>query len=88
MPFGLAQRREAIAAIARAMGRNPADAILETVDFEGSGNYAGNSGQIAARSSMMMKAADPAAEMAVEEPRFEPGETTLDMRLVGKVRFK
>lgn len=78
-----------IAAISRAMGRNPADAMLETVDFEGSGNYAGNPGQTSARSSMMMmKAAAPAAEMAVEEPSFEPGETTLDMRLVGKVRFK
>jgi uncharacterized protein YggE len=79
---------ERIAAISRAMGRNPADAMLETVDFEGSGNYAGNAGQIAARTSMMMKAAAPAAEMAVEEPSFEPGETTLDMRLVGKIRFK
>ena len=24
----------------------------------------------------------------VAEPSFEPGETTLDMRLVGKVKFK
>jgi hypothetical protein len=68
------------------MGRKPAEAVLDTVDFEGSGNYAG--GQPAAapmmmRSSMMKEAADQ-----MPEPSFEPGETTLQMRLVGKLRFK
>ena len=29
-----------------------------------------------------------AEQVAVEEPSFEPGETTLHMRLVAKVRFK
>ena len=73
---------ERIASIARAMGRNPADAVLDTVDFEGSGNYA----QEAA--PKMMRAAMAADTAAVEEPSFEPGETTLTMRVVGKVKFR
>ena len=32
---------ERIASIAAAMGRKVGDAVLDTVDFEGSGNYAG-----------------------------------------------
>jgi uncharacterized protein len=80
---------ERIAAIARAMGRKPSEAILETVDFEGSGNYAGGGSVRGGRREMMaMKAAAEPAPMDVAEPSFEPGETTLDMHLVGKVRFK
>lgn len=72
-----------IAAIGKAMGRNPADAVLETVDFEASGAYA----QDAAPMAKAMRAA-PMEAMQVEEPSFEPGETTLGMRVVGKVRFR
>ncbi|HEY1042582.1 MAG TPA: SIMPL domain-containing protein [Telluria sp.] len=76
---------ERVAAIAAAMGRNVSDAVLDTVDFEGSGNYAGD----AAASAPQMMMAERAAKAApVEEPSFEPGDTTLNMRLVGKVRFK
>jgi uncharacterized protein YggE len=78
---------ERIASIARAMGRNVADAVIDTVDFEGSGHYAGQPEAMnyAARASMAGR-----AKMAedVAEPSFEPGETTLQMRLVGKVKFK
>jgi predicted secreted protein len=74
---------ERIASIAKAMGRNPADAVLETVDFEGSGNYAQQDFAAPKAMRASMAEADP-----VEEPSFEPGETTLDMRVVGKVRFK
>jgi len=74
---------ERIASIARAMGRQPADAMLDTVDFEGTVNYGGERSD----KVMMMRAAAPAAESA-SEPSFEPGETTLQMRLVGKVKFK
>lgn len=73
-----------VAATAKAMGRNPADAVLETVDFEGSGAYA----QESAPAAKAMRAAMPMDAMQVEEPSFEPGETTLGMRVVGKVRFK
>jgi predicted secreted protein len=72
-----------IQAIAKAMGRNPGDAILDILDFEGSGNYAGQEAQAAPKA---MRAA--MAEAQVEEPTFEPGETTLATRVVGKVRFK
>jgi predicted secreted protein len=74
---------ERIAAISRAMGRNPSDAVLDTLDFEGSGNYV----QQEAAPKMMRSAAVQDAP-AVEEPSFEPGETTLQMRAVGKVRFR
>lgn len=76
---------ERIASIARAMGRNVSDAVLDTVDFEGSGNYANEARVAAAPMMMRSKMAD---DNAVAEPSFEPGETTLDMRLVGKVKFK
>lgn len=74
---------ERIASIARAMGRRVEDAVLDTVDFEGSGNYAGTQ-QVMVAGSRAMRAAP--AEVA--EPSFEPGETTLQMRVVGKVKFK
>jgi predicted secreted protein len=67
------------------MGRKVGDAVLDTVDFEGSGNYAQREQAYAAPMAMRMKAAD-AVEVA--EPSFEPGETTLQMQVVGKVRFK
>lgn len=75
---------ESIAAVAHAMGRSVADATLDTVDFEGSGAYAP---QQEARAPKAMRAMSAEA-VQVEEPSFEPGETTLNMRVVGKVRFK
>lgn len=77
---------ERIASIARAMGRNVGDAAIDTVDFEGSGNYAGGNGQPVAQMAMMRGKRADSAEMP--EPSFEPGETTLEMRLVGKVKFR
>lgn len=76
---------ERINSIANAMGRKVSDAVLDTVDFEGSGNYAQESARPAPMMAMRGKMADSAE---VAEPSFEPGETTLEMRLVGKVRFK
>lgn len=78
---------ERIVSIARAMGRQPQEAVLDTVDFEGSGNYAGDAQAAAAPQMMRMSAKREMAD-EVPEPSFEPGETTLQMRLVGKVRFK
>jgi predicted secreted protein len=74
---------ERVASIARAMGKKPADATLDTVDFEGSGNYAGEP-----RPEAMMKMARGAPAQDMAEPSFEPGDTTLSMRLVGKVKFR
>jgi predicted secreted protein len=77
---------ERIVSIARAMGRKPQDAVLDTIDFEGSGNYVGE-GQ-GAPAVMMRASAKREMADAMPEPSFEPGETTLQMRVVGKVRFK
>lgn len=72
-----------VAFILQAMGRAPADAFIDTVDFEGSGNYAP-----AAPQAMRAMAAPAAAPAPVEEPSFEPGETTLTMRVVGRVKLR
>ncbi|PQP01837.1 SIMPL domain-containing protein [Massilia phosphatilytica] len=79
---------ERIASIARAMGRNVNDAVIDTVDFEGSGNYAGGQAEAAAAPQMMRMSAKRADMAEMPEPSFEPGETTLQMRLVGKVKFR
>ena len=76
---------ERIVSIAKAMGRQPTDAVLDTVDFEGSGNYVGDA---AAPQAMMMRSAKREMADEMSEPSFEPGETTLQMRVVGKVKFK
>jgi len=78
---------ERIASVARAMGRNLNDAVIDTIDFEGSGNYAGENGPHVQK-VMVAGARLRAADEAVPEPSFEPGETTLQMRLVGKVKFR
>lgn len=75
---------ERIVAIAKAMGRNAGDAVIDTVDFEGSGAYMPQQEAMAAK-TMRASAVDA---NQVAEPSFEPGETTLSMRVVGKVRFK
>lgn len=79
---------ERIASIARAMGRKPGEALIETVDFEGSGNYAGGGANEDRPQIMAAMRGAPQQEQQVAEPSFEPGETTLQMRVVGKVRFK
>lgn len=75
---------ERIAAVAKAMGRNPSEATLETLDFDGSGVYPQRQEMQAPK---MMRAATTEAP-PVEEPSFEPGETSLSMRVVGRLRFK
>jgi predicted secreted protein len=77
---------ERVAAIAAAMGRNVSDAVIDTVDFEGSGNYVRDQERAAAPA--MMRAMRKGESEAVQEPSFEPGETTLQMNVVGKVRFR
>jgi uncharacterized protein YggE len=77
---------ERIASIARAMGRSVNDAVIDTVDFEGSGNYVGNPAPMMQHVMVSGSARKQADEMP--EPSFEPGETVLSMRLVGKVKFR
>lgn len=76
--------QERIAFILQSMGRNPADASIDTVDFEGSGQYAPQPATAPAARAMAMAA----QEQAVAEPSFEPGETTLQMRVVGRVKLR
>jgi predicted secreted protein len=78
---------ERIASIASAMGRPVTDAVLDTIDYEGSGNYGGGPAAAPAQASMRM-VAKAEMDQSVAEPSFEPGETTLEMRVVGKVKFK
>ena len=75
-----------VTTIANTMGRNVSESVLETVDFEGSGNYVPK--QDSAVSAMAMRSSAMQESAPVEEPSFEPGETTLHMRVVAKVRFK
>jgi predicted secreted protein len=75
---------ERIASVAKSMGRNVSDAVLDTVDFEGSGAYVPQQ----AVSAPVMRSAKMQEAAPIEEPSFEPGETTLQMRAVGKIKFK
>jgi len=75
-----------VAAIAAAMGRNLNDAVIDTIDFEGSGNFAQRPTLMAARSVSADAMAYGGQQVA--EPSFEPGETTLNMGLVAKLKFK
>ena len=74
-----------VASIAGAMGRNLNDAVIETIDFEGSGNYAQ---RVNVTGSANLRAAPKGEGVQVEEPNFEPGETSLTLSLVAKVKFK
>lgn len=68
--------------IAQAMGRNAADAVVETVDFDG--------GDIPGRPYTAASAMEKSARMdaPVAEASFEPGESTLATRVVAHIRFK
>jgi predicted secreted protein len=74
---------ERIGFVMQAMGRQLSDASIDTVDFEASGNYAPAAAPAAMR-TMQAKAPEP----EVTEPSFEPGETTLMMRVVGRVKIR
>jgi uncharacterized protein YggE len=69
--------------IARAMGRNPQDAVLDTVNMVAEGG-----GDVMPRAYAMRAEAAMAKDMAVVEPSFEPGESVLTMEIVGKVKLK
>ncbi len=76
---------ERIASLAKAMGRKVGDAKLETVEVDGavSDGVFGRLGRQEADGYFAFSSAKH-----VTEASFEPGETTLQMRIVGKVKFK
>jgi uncharacterized protein YggE len=77
--------QERIAFTLAAMGRGPQDATIDTIDFEGSGQYAPQPASAPVARSFAMAAPEPGG---VSEPSFEPGETTLSMRVVGRVKVR
>lgn len=83
--LAIANLNERIGYVARSLGKSPADAIIDTIDFEGSGAFAPNE---AASPKMMMRSAAASEASSVAEPSFEPGESALSLRLVGRVRFR
>ena len=71
-----------ISAIAKAMGRHDQDAVIESIDFDG----IENGGRPYAAATMLSKSAR--GNETVAEPSFEPGASTLTMRIAARVRFK
>lgn len=72
-----------IAAIAAAVGRNLSDVVIESLDFDGGGGVRPQD----AYASKAMRAANIEPPQ-VEQPDFEPGETTATTRVVAKIKFK
>lgn len=77
--------KERMASIAKAMGRPIAEAIIVSIDLDGAGNHGPGPSSVM-MSSANMRVKD--VQGSVEEPSFDPGETTLQMQLVAKVLFK
>jgi predicted secreted protein len=72
---------ERVQIIARAMGRNPDEATIETLDFDGSTNHFQPQPRMFAAAPMMSKG------NSVQETSFEPGETTLTATVIAKIKF-
>lgn len=73
---------ERVRVIARAMGRHDVDAVIESIDFDGSENI----GRPYPAATMLAKSAR--MDEPVAEASFEPGASTLTMRVAARVRFK
>jgi predicted secreted protein len=73
--------QEKIQIIAKAMGKNAADATIESLDFDGAVNHFQPQPRMFAASAMMAKG------NAVQETSFEPGQTTLSGSVVAKLKF-
>lgn len=76
------QLMERVRAIAKAMRRHDSDVVIESIDFDGSENV----GRPYAAATMMTKTAR--MDEPVAETSFEPGASTLTMRIAARVRFK
>ena len=67
--------------VAKAMGRDPADSVIEAIDVDGSSSHFQPQPRMFAASAMMAKGG------GVQETSFEPGETTLSATIVAKIKF-
>lgn len=74
--------QEKVQIVARAMGRNPAEASIESLDFDAANNHLQPQPRMFAAVSPMM-----AKVNAVEETSFEPGQTVLSATVAAKIRF-
>ena len=74
--------QEKVQIVAHAMGRNPAEASIESLDFDASNNRVQPQPRMFAAVSPMM-----AKGNAVEETSFEPGQTVLSATVAVKIRF-
>jgi len=73
--------QERVQIIAKTMGRDPADSVIESMDVDGSNSHFQPQPRMFAAASMMAKG-NP-----VQETSFEPGETTLSATIVAKIKF-
>lgn len=71
--------QEKIQIVAQALGRNPTQASIESLDFDGTSNSMQPQPRLF--SAMMEKS------RAVEETSFEPGQTVLNATVAAKIRF-
>jgi len=74
--------------LARAMGRNAADAVVDSIDLDGAGNAMPSPPMYADAPALMLRSAKMSEQAEVAEPSFEPGETTVRMGIVAKLHFK
>jgi predicted secreted protein len=77
--------QQRIAIIAKTMGRNINEVLVEKVEFSDAALYTANR---ISPSASSMRAAAPAEHIQIEEPSFEPGETTLSIGITAQLRFK
>ncbi|MET3106591.1 uncharacterized protein YggE [Oxalobacteraceae bacterium GrIS 2.11] len=73
---------ERVQIIAKAMGRDPADSLIESLEFDGTTNQFQPQPRMFAASAPMLAKGNP-----VQETSFEPGETTLGASVVAKIKF-
>ena len=73
--------QERVQIIARAIGRDPADATFESLDVDSANTH------FLPQPRMFAAAAQMAKGAPVQETSFEPGETVLNATLVAKIKF-
>jgi uncharacterized protein YggE len=74
-----------IGIITKAMGRNVNEVMVEKIELDDSDIY---SPRLQVQPAASMRGGASMESMQVQEPSFEPGETTLGIRISGKLRLK